>query len=282
MSPHSGDALGLAAALSFASPSPRFRFSHFVMQLHFTETGQGRAVVLLHGLFGSSDNWYTVAQQLAESFQVFALDQRNHGQSPHSEEMNYPMMAADVDRFFTARGLERAVVIGHSMGGKTAMQLALHYPQRVEKLVVADMAPRAYTASHDKIFDALLALDLPRFQTRPQIETALEPDIPNPVLRRFLLKNLGRDQAGAFFWKINLRDLALNYWRLREPVAGDAPYAGPTLFIRGGNSKYVQPEDEPLIHEWFPAARVETIEAAGHWVHADRPEEFLRVVLGFL
>ncbi|HEX4349676.1 MAG TPA: alpha/beta fold hydrolase [Verrucomicrobiae bacterium] len=252
------------------------------MQLYFKESGQGQPVILLHGLFGSSDNWHTIAARLAEKFHVFAPDQRNHGQSPHSAEMDYPLMAADVDEFFTARGVESAMVIGHSMGGKTAMQLALQFPQRVHKLVVADIAPRAYAPAHDKIFAALLALDLASFQNRTQMEEALAPEIPGLVLRRFLLKNLGRSPAGGFFWKINLQGLAENYWRLREPVIGAGPFTGPTLFIRGGKSDYVQAEDEPLIREWFPAARIETIAEAGHWLHADKPEEFLRLVLGFL
>ena len=252
------------------------------MQLNFKESGQGRAVVLLHGLFGSSDNWYSVAQRLGETFHVYTIDQRNHGQSPHSPEMDYPLMASDVDKFLTARGLASAMVIGHSMGGKTAMQLALHFPHRVEKLVVADMAPRAYAPRHDEIFAALLGLDLSKFQTRGQIEDALAPDIPNQVLRRFLLKNLGRAPDSGFFWKINLQDIAENYWRLREPVAGNAPFTKPVLFIRGGKSDYIRPEDEPLIHEWFPAAQIQTIPDASHWIHADKPEEFLRLVLGFL
>jgi pimeloyl-ACP methyl ester carboxylesterase len=196
--------------------------------------------------------------------------------------MDYPLMAADVDRFFTARGLDRALVIGHSMGGKTGMQLALHFPHRVAKLVVGDMAPRAYAPAHDRIFAALLALDLSLYRTRPQIEEVLAPEIPNAGLRRFLLKNLGRDSAGAFHWKNNLRDIARNYWRLREPVAGGAPFPGPVLFIRGGQSDYLQPGDEPLLREWFPAAEIQTIPAAGHWLHADQPEEFLRLVLNFL
>jgi esterase len=270
-----------ARRVGVTSVGLRFHLDLFFMHLYFKEFGQGRAVILLHGLFGSSDNWHSIAVRLSADFHVFALDQRNHGQSPHSQAMDYPVMAADVDRFFAARGLECALVIGHSMGGKTAMQLALHFPQRVEKLVVADMAPRAYAPAHDKIFEALLALDLPKFQSRAQIETALEPAIPNPVLRRFLLKNLARNAAGELFWKINLRDLAENYWRLREPVAGDSPFAGPALFIRGGKSKYVQPEDEPLIREWFPAAQIRTIPEASHWVHADQPEEFLKLVLEF-
>src|SRR5580698_1709140 len=170
------------------------------MQLNFKESGQGRAVVLLHGLFGSSDNWYSVAQRLGETFHVYTIDQRNHGQSPHSPEMDYPLMASDVDKFLTARGLASAMVIGHSMGGKTAMQLALQAPQRVEKLVVADMAPRAYAPAHDKIFAALRALDLSKFANRTQMEEALAPEIPSQTLRRFLLKNIGRNAAGGFFW----------------------------------------------------------------------------------
>lgn len=252
------------------------------MQLHFKETGRGRAVVLLHGLFGSSDNWHFVAQRLAENFRVFALDHRNHGLSPHSAEMNYPLMAADVGKFFVTRGLESAVVIGHSMGGKTAMQFALQFPQRVEKLVVADMAPREYAPAHDKIFGALLALELPQFQTRRQIEDALAPEISSLVLRRFLLKNLGRGPAGEFFWKINLRDIAESYPHLRAPILHPQPFTRPALFIRGGKSKYVNAEDEPLIRKLFPQAQILTIAEASHWVHADQPEEFLRLLLDFL
>ena len=252
------------------------------MQLHFKESGQGRAVVLLHGLFGSSDNWHFIALRLAEKFHVFALDQRNHGQSPHSAEMNYPLMAADVEIFFAARGLGSAAVVGHSMGGKTAMQFALQFPHRVEKLVVADMAPREYAPAHDEIFTALLALDLPQFQTRQQIEDALAAEIPSLALRRFLLKNLGRDAAGKFAWRISLRHIAESYPQLRLPVSHPKPFAKPALFIRGGKSKYLNTEDEPLIRELFPQAQILTIAEASHWVHADEPEEFLRLLLDFL
>lgn len=252
------------------------------MQLHFKESGQGRAVVLLHGLFGSSDNWHFIAQRLAENFNVFALDHRNHGLSPHSAEMNYPLMAGDVEKFFVTRGLAGAAVVGHSMGGKTAMQFALQFPHRVDKLVVADMAPREYAPAHDKIFAALLALNLPRFQTRQQIEDALATEIPSLVLRRFLLKNLGRNPAGEFFWKIGLRDLAASYPQLRQPISHPGPFARPALFIRGGKSNYLNAEDEPRIRELFPQAQIQTILEAGHWVHADEPDEFLRLLLDFL
>ncbi len=252
------------------------------MPLHFKASGRGRAVILLHGLFGSSDNWHTIAQRLGENFQLFALDQRNHGQSPHDAEMNYAALAADVAEFMAEQKIANSVVIGHSMGGKTAMQLALQFPERVEKLVVSDIAPRAYPPLHEKIFAALLALDLAQFQTRQQMEVALAADIPNLVLRRFLLKNLGRDATGAFFWKINLRGLAENYGQIRAAISPALPFAKPTLFIRGGQSKYVKPEDESSIYELFPQAQVQTIAEASHWVHADQPEEFLRKVLAFI
>ena len=252
------------------------------MQLYFKESGKGRAVILLHGLFGSSDNWHHIALRLAEKFKIFAVDQRNHGQSPHAAEMNYPLMAADVNEFMTAQGLETACVIGHSMGGKTAMQLALQFPGRVEKLIVADMAPRAYPPSHDRILAALLALKLPDFTTRQQIEDALAPEIPGLVLRRFLLKNLGRDAESRFFWKINLQGIADNYPQLGKPVSASAPFAGPALFIRGSNSDYIIDGDGKLIHELFPRSEIRTIAGASHWLHADKPEEFLGLALDFL
>jgi pimeloyl-ACP methyl ester carboxylesterase len=252
------------------------------MQLHFKESGRGRAVMLLHGLLGSSDNWHPIALRLAEAFHVFAVDQRNHGRSPHSDEMNYSLMAGDMNEFMASRGLATAVVIGHSMGGKTAMQFALQFPGRVDKLVITDMAPRAYAPAHEKIFAALLALDLTSFSNRPEIEDALAPEIPDLVLRRFLLKNLGRDSAGEFFWKINLRGIVENYSRLREPLAGPVPFAGPALFMRGGKSDCINPEDEPLMRELFPHSEIQTIAGAGHWVHADQPEEFMKRVLKFL
>jgi esterase len=252
------------------------------MQLHFKESGQGRAVILLHGLFGSSDNWHSIALRLAESFHVFALDQRNHGQSPHSAEMDYALMADDVNEFMASRKIEKAFVIGHSMGGKTAMQFALQFPERVEKLIVSDMAPRAYLPSHDKIFAALLTLDLKSFSARQEIEEALAPEIPNLALRRFLLKNLGRDLENKFIWKINLRGLSENYPKLGEAISAGKTFPRPALFIRGGKSKYIGADDEPLIRELFPSTQILTIAEASHWIHADKPEEFLKLVLDFI
>jgi pimeloyl-ACP methyl ester carboxylesterase len=252
------------------------------MHLHSKQIGHGEPLVLLHGLFGSADNWFGVAPKLAEKFHVFILDLRNHGQSPHAAEMTYPQMAADVAKFFTTHHLATAAVIGHSMGGKVAMQFALDYPQFVKKLVVVDMAPRAYKRAHDYIFESLLALDLSRYPTRQQIEDVLAPAIPSLNLRRFLLKNLGRDNGGGFYWKMNLRGVSENYARLGEALGAAAPFTGPARFIRGGKSNYISAADEAEIHQRFPAAKIETIPAANHWVHADAPEEFVRLVLDFL
>jgi len=252
------------------------------MRLHFKTFGSGPAVILLHGLFGSSDNWHPVAQRLAGRFQVFALDQRNHGHSPHSGEMNYLLMAEDLNEFFTAHGIARAVVMGHSMGGKTAMQFALHFPEKVEKLLIEDMAPRAYEPSHKPVFGALMALDLAAFESRKVMEEALAPEIPNILLRRFLLKNLAQDTNGKFFWKVNLRGLADNYPRLGEAVACSVPFEKPALFIRGGKSKYFTEADELLVQELFPKAVVKTIPEAGHWIHADQLEAFMALALDFL
>jgi pimeloyl-ACP methyl ester carboxylesterase len=252
------------------------------MPLHFKQLGQGEPLVLLHGLFGSGDNWFGVAPKLAEKFHVFAPDLRNHGHSPHHAEMDYPLMAADVEKFFAAQKIESAHVIGHSMGGKVAMQFALDFPERVKKLVVVDMAPRAYTRKHDKIFAALLAVDLNAFQTRQKIEDALAPEIPSLNLRRFLLKNLGCDEHGKFIWKMNLRGVAENYSRLGEVLSLQNQFDKPALFIRGGESDYVNPADEVEIRRLFPLAQIQTIASANHWVHADAPEDFVRLVLDFL
>jgi esterase len=252
------------------------------MRLHFKELGDGEPLVMLHGLLGSSDNWFGVAPVLAARFHVFMPDLRNHGNSPHHPEMDYPLLAADVEKFFGDRGLETASVLGHSLGGKVAMQFAVSHPERVKKLVVVDIAPRAYAPSHDKIFSALRALNLETFQTRHQIEEALAPEIPSLTLRRFLLKNLGRNAAGRFQWKVNLRHLAENYPNLCVALAASAPFRGPALFVRGGKSNYISGRDETEIRRLFPAMKMETIEAANHWVPADAPAEFVRRVMGFL
>jgi esterase len=252
------------------------------MRLHFQQLGHGEPLVVLHGLFGSGENWLGVAARLAESFRVYVLDLRNHGHSPHEAQIDYPLMAADVSELLASERLDAAMLLGHSMGGKVAMRLALDEPSLVKKLVVADIAPRAYAHAHAPIFAALLALDPAAYEERRQIEAALRPQIPSLATRRFLLKNLGRDAGGRLFWKMNLRSLWVNYDRLCQAVGGQGPFEGPALFLRGGKSAYIIAADEADIRRQFLAARIETIPSAGHWIHMDAPNEFVRLVLGFL
>ena len=251
------------------------------MQLYFRAYGQGEPLVILHGLFGAADNWHSLATRLGERFHVIVPDLRNHGQSPHSDEMDYPLMAGDVAELLAAQGLREANILGHSMGGKVAMRLALTQSNLVRKLIVADMSPRGYTPLHNEIIAALAALDVSSYSARQEIEEVLAGPIPSLNLRRFLLKNLSRGADGKFVWKINVTGLAENYPNLRMAVTG-TPFTGPTLFIRGGRSDYIQSTGEPTIHQLFPGAEVKTIENAGHWVHADAPDDFVRLVREFL
>ena len=252
------------------------------MQLHFREYGRGFPLLILHGLFGSSGNWQPIARRLEPRFHVLALDLRNHGQSPHSPEMNHRVMAEDVLEFMDSHSLSAAHLLGHSLGGKTAMQTALIEPQRIPKLVVADVSPRAYAPAHNAIFQALLTLDLKRFHTRQEIENALAPDIPDLAVRRFLLKNAARRADGACEWRLGLAEIFRNYPHLNEPVNSERPFGGPALFVRGGESDYVTERDLPGIRRLFPGAQIATIPGASHWIHSDAPDLFTRAVLDFL
>ena len=267
---------------AFRGASFRSKWSATGMELHYRQLGQGAPLVLIHGLFGSGDNWLGVAPRLAERFHVFAPDLRNHGHSPHATFMDYPGLAADVAKFMARCGLARAGIIGHSLGGKVAMQLAMDHPGLVEKLVVVDMAPRAYQPVHIPILEALAQLPIHELKTRQDAEAALAGAIPSLNLRRFLLKNLTRNEQGNFVWRMNLAGLADNYLRLGEALAAGPSFPGPTLFIRGGKSEYITAADEPGIKSRFPAASLQTIPTANHWVHADAPAAFLDLILAYL
>ncbi len=252
------------------------------VKLHFQVYGEGKPVVIIHGLFGSLENWHTISLGLAAQFQVYAVDLRNHGRSPHDPLINYDVMAADIAEFMADQKIGEASLIGHSLGGKVAMQLALTDPARVAKLVVADMAPREYEPHHETILTALLSLPLESLQTRRQAEHALESKIPDLAVRRFLLKNLKRNAEGQFFWQNNLRALQANYPHLAAGVRTDRVFDKPALFLRGELSDYLRPEDEPLIRRLFPHSEIRTVAGAGHWMHAEVPETFLRNVQEFL
>jgi len=252
------------------------------LRLHFQSFGSGEPLVVLHGLFGSGDNWHGFAQRFATRFRVILPDARNHGLSPHDREMSYAVMAADVRELMAEQGIGPAHVLGHSMGGKTAMELALSVGGQVRSLVVVDMAPRAYAPHHEHILEALCGLELAQYRDRRQIEEALAQAVPDLGVRRFLLKSLARDASGGLQWKLGLEGIRENYPRLNEALAGGRAWSGSCLFVRGGSSDYVSEGDEAAITAPFPAARFCAIPGAGHWVHADAPELFETVVSNFL
>ena len=250
-------------------------------ELYAREFGSGPPIVILHGLFGFSDNWQTIAKGLAEHHLVVTPDLRNHGRSPHVPEHSYPLMAEDVQAFMEAHWMFHAAIIGHSMGGKVAMQLALSHPDTVEKLVVIDMEPQQAEDNHSAIFQALLGMDLSKMTTRTEAETYLSHHISDLGTRQFLLKNITREDDGTFSWKMNLPVLWKHYADILAPVTGE-PFDKPTLFVRGSRSNYIRESELPWIKTLFPQAEIVTIEGAGHWVHADRPAELLAVLKAFL
>ncbi len=254
------------------------------MELNYKAFGQGEPLIILHGLFGTLDNWQTIAKQLAEHFSVFIVDQRNHGRSPHLPEISYRLMAEDLQHFMEQQWVHRAHILGHSMGGKTAMQFALDYPDMVDRLVVVDIAPGANEGGHETIFSAMLDLDLTNTENRTQADEELKRRIPEYGVRQFLLKNLSRDKAtGGYRWKMNLTALHKQYHEILAAVSGhEEQFDGPTLFIRGGKSDYIGSPEEQQIATMFPTAELKTVASAGHWVHAEAPKELLELVLAFL
>jgi esterase len=251
------------------------------MILHATETGAGETLVLLHGLFGRSQNFGGLVRRLAARFHVLALDLRNHGASPHAPGMSYPAMAADVAETLSACGAERFGLLGHSMGGKVAMFLALDRPLAVTRLLVADIAPIAYRHSNKQVANALRALPLSPDLTRADAAARLEDTVPDRAVRAFLLQNLSFGENPA--WRIGLDHIADEIGVIEGfPVIPDARrYPGATLFLRGAKSNYVRDEAWPAIKALFPAATLQTLTDAGHWLHADQPDAFATAVEHF-
>jgi pimeloyl-ACP methyl ester carboxylesterase len=252
------------------------------VHLHSRSYGKGHPLIILHGLLGSLDNWATLARRLAGHFHVFTFDARNHGRSFHSNVMNYEAMVEDVNMFMHRHALPTAHLLGHSMGGKTAMQCAVTYPARVDKLVVVDIAPRTYGRRHDHIFEALCSIDLTRCSHRRDVEQALMAKLHEPATVQFLLKGLARDEGGAFTWKMNVPVLKRNYGDIAGGLPASARFDKPSLFVRGGRSTYILDDDRTLIKHIFPRSTILTVKNAGHWVHADAPEDLTRIVQRFL
>lgn len=253
------------------------------VRLSFRRYGDaGPAVLFLHGLFGSAKNWHTQASALAGEFSACTVDLRNHGASPHCAHMDYPGMAADVLALMDRLGIGQAGVLGHSMGGKVAMQIALQAPARVWKLIVVDIAPRAYPRHHDEVLEAMQALDLRTHRTRQAVDAALRDGIPDERVRQFILTNLIRDRdSGLFAWQLNLPGIVENYHHLSAAPTGTR-FDGPTLFIKGGASDYIRDADRGAIEALFPAAAAKIMVNAGHWPHAEKPQAFQKLVGDFL
>lgn len=251
------------------------------MKLFSRTSGTGRPLIILHGLFGSSDNWFTLSRTFAQHHTVYLVDQRNHGQSPHSPEMNYGVLAEDLHDFISEHHLDGPDIIGHSMGGKAAMNFAVKYPNLLRKLVVVDIVPKAYPVHHDAILDGLHAIPLSSLTSRTEADKLLVPFVPEPDVRQFLLKNLARDEHGRFIWRVNLSAIDNNIEALGEGMVFSGKHDGPCLFIRSEKANYYAPGDETRIKGLFPNAELVSMDT-GHWVQAERPEAFARLVLDYL
>ncbi|MEO5571579.1 MAG: alpha/beta fold hydrolase [Bacteroidia bacterium] len=253
------------------------------MKLHFRKSGTGKPLMILHGLFGSSDNWQTLAKKFAEiNFEVYLVDQRNHGRSPHSELFSYQDMSEDIYEFMNDVKLDSAFVIGHSMGGKTAMELAMNHPDKISKLIVADISPKKYQVQNRDVAEALLQINLNELKTRGEVEKQLAQKISDTGTLQFLVKNLYWKETGMLDWRFNLKAISENIEKMSDAIEFTHPFEKPALFIRGEKSNYISKEDEPLIKKYFPYAEIKTAPQSGHWVHADNPEWFLKTSIKFL
>ncbi len=254
------------------------------MELAYRKYGEGQPLLILHGLFGQSDNWNSLAKRFAEQgFEVYTIDQRNHGLSPHSEEWNYEAMALDIKEFIETHQLKNPILLGHSMGGKTAMFFALTYDGILDKLIVADIAPRAYTAHHHDVLKALNAVDFNTISTRKEAEALMTEHLPDFGTRQFLLKNIyWEDNSNKRMnWRFNLKVIEKNYDNIGIEAPANTSQV-KTLFIRGGNSNYISDDDTIDIERRFPDYTLLTIPGSGHWIHAEKPEEFYQAVIAFI
>ncbi|MEL7124233.1 MAG: alpha/beta fold hydrolase [Bacteroidota bacterium] len=252
------------------------------MQLNYKQLGEGQPLIILHGLFGMLDNWQTLGKRFSEDFQVFLLDQRNHGKSDHNAVIDYPSMADDLYDFMYDHDLDQAHILGHSMGGKTAMQFAHTYPEKVNKLVVVDIAPKAYRGGHQLIFEALFNVPIETIESRKEVDVILNQKIDEVGIRLFLMKNLMRNKDGGYKWKMNLDSIHHHYEDILSAIRPESPFSNPTLFIKGENSNYIKEKDNELILAQFPNSNIETVAKTGHWVHAEAPDTLFSLVKGFL
>lgn len=250
------------------------------MELHYKQVGQGRPFVILHGLFGSSDNWLTHAKKLAAYYQVTLIDLRNHGHSPWSAEFSYALMVADLRELFTRLQIEKPILLGHSMGGKLAMHFDQAHPNFIEKLIVVDMGVKAYPPHHAHILAAIHALDLSKINARSEAEAILKSFIESDGVRQFLLKNLYWEEKGKLAWRVNFPVLEASMPEILSALPESESFTS-ALFIRGLLSNYIIDADIETLESYYPDLQLASIPGAGHWVHAEAPDAFLDAVLSF-
>lgn len=249
--------------------------------LNFQQTGQGDHVILIHGLLGSLENLNMVAKPLSEHFTVTNLDVRNHGSSPQLPEMNYDELAKDVLETMAHLSIDNAIVLGHSMGGKIAMQLALNHPNKVSQLIVADISPVQYPPHHQEILKGLAAIDLATISSRKDADATLSHYVNEAGVRQFLLRNLTKTEAG-FAFRCHLENITLGYSEVMKGYKGTNSFDKPALFIKGGNSQYITQEHQSIIGTLFPNAKAKIIQGAGHWLHAEKTVAFCKIVENFI
>ena len=252
------------------------------MQLNHKILGTGEPIVILHGLFGMLDNWSAFSKELSSSFTVILIDLRDHGKSPRTHEFSYPLLAEDVYDFLDDHGIRKTHILGHSMGGKVAMQFAHDFSYTVDKLIVVDIAPKEYKGGHEQIFEALLSAMVEKAESREDIYTHLKKHIDEEDVIQFLLKNLQRVKEGGYQWKMNVPTLYKHYPTILQNAELTHTIENETLFVKGSVSNYIRTEDEEKIYALFPNSKIESINGAGHWVHADKPAELLHLVTAFL
>lgn len=239
-------------------------------------------LIIIHGLFGMSDNWNSLGKQFSKNCRVHLIDLRNHGRSPHSDIFNYDVMCGDILEYMQDNNIEKSIILGHSLGGKVGMKFAFLYPDKVEKLIVADMAPRSYdTNFHQNLLSILYRLPLANFKKRDEIDKLLASTYEDKGMRLFLLKNLYRNEKKEFCWRFNIDVLLDKVSNIQEADFIKGFCDVPTIFIRGGNSNYITTQDELIINKHFSDYSIATIEGAGHWLHAENPEKFYNEVMGF-
>jgi pimeloyl-ACP methyl ester carboxylesterase len=250
--------------------------------LHSTIKGEGKPLLILHGYFGMSDNWKTIGNKFSEEYQVHLIDQRNHGRSFHEDEFNYEVLVEDLLNYIKHYKLEEVNIVGHSMGGKTAMLFAVMYPDLVDKLIIVDMSPRYYQPHHNAILAGLNSIDFSVQNTRTLVDKKLSVLIPDLGVRQFLLKNVYWKEKGQLAYRFNLESLTENNPEVGEALPSFTVFEKETLFLKGSKSDYITENEEPIIEAHFPNSKIVEIKNAGHWLHAENPKQFYDEVSIFL